>query len=338
VKEVNILSSVEEPIFIVGPGRSGTTLLRTLLSAHPDIAIAPETHFMKSVNNWIASHNDNKNVELFWKEYSQSIRFADLDIDEERCYEVFQAKNERDFKNLFEAILQVYGEKTGKSVIGEKTPGHVFFIEELTRWFPGARFIALQRDPRAVVASQLRTPWVEAELNRMGLIIGTRLHQTAHYSRNWTMIYEITDAFQKDGFNILIVKYENLVSDTENELNNVMDFLGEEYTDALIYNEKRDNVHTPSGKNKHQTKDNWKDWREKHHSQSLRPISSESVDKWRINLFPREVFLVEGWCKTKMIDAGYTPEKKGLTLGAVLSSLTLRFGSIEDELRQRIKK
>ena len=36
----------EPPVFIVGAGRSGTTLLRTLLSAHPRLAVTPETHFM----------------------------------------------------------------------------------------------------------------------------------------------------------------------------------------------------------------------------------------------------------------------------------------------------
>ena len=35
-----------DPVFIVGYGRSGTTLLRFMLNAHPDIAIPPEfRHF-----------------------------------------------------------------------------------------------------------------------------------------------------------------------------------------------------------------------------------------------------------------------------------------------------
>src|SRR5215218_10286520 len=32
--------------FVVGVGRSGTTLLRMMLDAHPQLAIPPETHFV----------------------------------------------------------------------------------------------------------------------------------------------------------------------------------------------------------------------------------------------------------------------------------------------------
>ncbi len=34
------------PFFIVGTGRSGTTLLRKLLSAHPAVHVPKETHFL----------------------------------------------------------------------------------------------------------------------------------------------------------------------------------------------------------------------------------------------------------------------------------------------------
>ena len=35
--------------FIVGAGRSGTTLLRMMLAVHPELAIPPETHFLRSI-------------------------------------------------------------------------------------------------------------------------------------------------------------------------------------------------------------------------------------------------------------------------------------------------
>lgn len=47
---------VERPIFIVGDGRSGTTLLRGLLSAHSRLAITPETQYMAKAE--LAGAND----------------------------------------------------------------------------------------------------------------------------------------------------------------------------------------------------------------------------------------------------------------------------------------
>ena len=38
-------SSPPSPLFICGPSRSGTTVVLSLLDAHPDVAVAPETHY-----------------------------------------------------------------------------------------------------------------------------------------------------------------------------------------------------------------------------------------------------------------------------------------------------
>ena len=35
--------------FVVGANRSGTTLLRLMLDAHPELAIPPETHFVPNL-------------------------------------------------------------------------------------------------------------------------------------------------------------------------------------------------------------------------------------------------------------------------------------------------
>ena len=39
----------EDPFFVVGTDRSGTTLLRMMLDSHPDLAIPPETHFIPAL-------------------------------------------------------------------------------------------------------------------------------------------------------------------------------------------------------------------------------------------------------------------------------------------------
>ena len=48
-KNVATPENISRPVFIVGPGRSGTTLLRSLLSAHSRITVTPETHVLARV-------------------------------------------------------------------------------------------------------------------------------------------------------------------------------------------------------------------------------------------------------------------------------------------------
>ncbi len=45
-------------IFIVGVARSGTTLLRLMLDAHPRLAIPPETHFIPKVITAVQEGSD----------------------------------------------------------------------------------------------------------------------------------------------------------------------------------------------------------------------------------------------------------------------------------------
>lgn len=82
------MSSVlsEPPIFIVGAGRSGTTLIRSLLSAHSRIAVTPETHFLKvAQQNGGLRDGAPAHFEAFWRGFSQSQRFKDLGVSPERC-------------------------------------------------------------------------------------------------------------------------------------------------------------------------------------------------------------------------------------------------------------
>ena len=39
------IEAINDPIFIGGDGRSGTTLLNVILDSHPTLSVAPEYHF-----------------------------------------------------------------------------------------------------------------------------------------------------------------------------------------------------------------------------------------------------------------------------------------------------
>jgi hypothetical protein len=164
-----------EAIFIVGVPRSGTTMMRFLLETSPRVAICRENHYMghyyrrrgardffrragdlsndAAVRRVVqmlysgeyARHSRWRDVSPFWQWLDENVTAAEL---EERLLAA-----ERSERGLYRALMRVYADKTGKAIIGEKTPVHLFHVETLLDWFPGARVIHMLRDPRAIYVS-----------------------------------------------------------------------------------------------------------------------------------------------------------------------------------------
>src|SRR5687767_487169 len=74
--------------FIVGVGRSGTTLLRLMLDAHSDLAIPPETHFVPDVIGLCKAHAEPARLAA---EIEASRHWADLGLEREELERAFAA-------------------------------------------------------------------------------------------------------------------------------------------------------------------------------------------------------------------------------------------------------
>ena len=307
---------LERPIFIVGPGRSGTTLLRTLLSAHSRISIAPETQYLE----WVFPKHDIRrapeNFGVFWEKYISWMRFKDLGVDATRCRELVDQQGERTFESIFRAVLTAFGERTGKVRVGEKTPGHVHYLSVLFEWFPEARILITQRDPRAVVASALKTPFSQERIKpcslRQGVFMANRLHETVHWIDDWKMIYEkIVPSWIGDP-RVLAVPYESLVKAPESTLNTICKFFGETFEPAMIDSHSRSHVPTPAGEMRvpeHEL------WRREHLNKTTQPVNVGSLYKWKQELSQREVALIEGACWKGMQAYGYLPTRSPAAQG-----------------------
>lgn len=99
--------------------------MRTMVSAHPQLTIAPETLFL---NLWWRRYRLlrlelDRHFETFWQAFVQNERFPRLGISPSSVLSQLETKPKRTFKAVFESLIECYAAKMGKSRWGEKTPG-----------------------------------------------------------------------------------------------------------------------------------------------------------------------------------------------------------------------
>jgi LPS sulfotransferase NodH len=212
------------PIFVVGYQRSGTTLLQSLLGAHPRIAAPPETFFIFRVvglAGYFGDLNDDDALRLALREALNPPvpMFADCGFDEVRLFERAR-RAERTYASLFDVIMTDFADRHGKQRWSEKTPGQP--ARGVFELFPDAQVVHIVRDPRDVVASSLETPWTPPR---------TRL-----VAENWRQ-FTLDNA--RVGLDVgprrfLQIRYEDLTSDPESVLGLVCTFLGEEFAPQML--------------------------------------------------------------------------------------------------------
>ena len=298
----------EPPLFIVGAGRSGTTLLQSLLSAHSRIAVTPETHFCAiwEEHAGAPAASGARGFEAGWRGILASKRFADLGVAPERARSILERGAERSPRAALAALLAAYGEAQGKPRVGEKTPGHWRHAGTLLDWFPQARVIVVRRDPRAVAASKMRAPWAPQAMRYAGTASArlTRLHVVAEEARLWARIYEGAVPPLLRGGRATLVPYEDLVAEPEAVMRRVCAFLGEAFEPAMLGD--RGGQAGPASDAAALGED-WRAWRERHHAASRRPVDAGSLDKWRGDLSAGEVAAMEAVAGEAMARCGYEP-------------------------------
>ena len=210
--------------FIVGVGRSGTTLLRLMLDSHPQMAIGPETGFAPDVVRACRSRGVSP-AELMAVLREQR-SWGDFDLDEGELERRFAAARRLDAGAALGAFYTLYAESQGKPRWGDKTPAYVKRMPMIDRALPEARFIHVIRDGRDVALSRAKRTMRKAATPE-------RAAQT------WRkrILKAREQAGRLEGY--LEVRYEDLVTDTEATLRRVTDLIELEWDDSMLrYHER----------------------------------------------------------------------------------------------------
>ena len=211
--------------FIVGVGRSGTTLLRLMLDAHPDLAIPPETHFVPELIERFEADDDptpDEVVEII----TSGRHWGDFDLDVEELLARLRTREPLDAAAATRAFFELYAEREGKPRWGDKTPIYVKHMRDIEDVIPEARFIHLIRDGRDVA------------LSRAGRAL-RHAAPTPKVARRWKRrILEAREQGEDLG-GYLEVRYEDLILDTEPTLRGVCEFIDLPWDERmLVYHER----------------------------------------------------------------------------------------------------
>jgi len=157
-----------------------------------------------------------------YRHFKSSMKFlGDLELDERDVMPLFLERSITP-KELFITLMETYAKRAGKPRWGEKSPPHFFHLDELLSWFPKAKVIYLSRDGRDVIPSIQKTPWGSDK-------------SFWYLARMWKLsIRTLRKALERWPDQILLVRFEDLVSAPESECRRMMDFLGEKFEGSQL--------------------------------------------------------------------------------------------------------
>ena len=215
--------SSDNPIFIIGFPRSGTTLLDTILSSHPSIEVIEEKSMVPKLIGSLNELTKNKLENL-----------KDISNDQ-----VITLRNNY-FKNLNSHIK----DKDNSKLYIDKLPLNIIYVGEILRIFPDAKFIISLRHPCDCVLSCFMQTFEinNAMANFLNLEDSAKLYD--HVMKLWTQYISVFD------INYHEVKYENIVKDLEKTIKPVLKFLELPWNDNLLEFSKtakqKQQIKTPS--------------------------------------------------------------------------------------------
>jgi hypothetical protein len=259
-------------VFVVGMNRSGTTLLRMMLDAHPELTIPPETHFVPDLIK--AVREDDATPETALAAMKSAREWGDFGFTDEEMLARLRALPKLKPGPAVRTFYEAYTEQQGKPRWGEKTPTYVQKMKLIQRALPEARFVHVIRDGRDVALSVLdrtvRDLTAGDVATRWRKKI-TKAREDAPKLRHYTEI-----------------RYEDLILDTEPVLRRVCEFAELPWDDAMLaYHERsgerlQEMARALPGDGR--AKELSVERRMATHAMTTKPPSADRVARWRTQM------------------------------------------------------
>ena len=277
---------------VVGVPRSGTTLLRLMLDAHPAMAVPPETGFLPALAALDPATDVSREA---WRIITRFPTWPDFQLDADALRMSFEREAPLTPADAARSFYRAYAQRFGKSRWGDKTPTYGAELTRIESLLPEARFVHLIRDGRDVALS-IRRLWF-----RPG-------DSVEAWAGDWVSRIAQARALGRTVQHYLEVRYEALVHSTEPTLRAVCRFLEVEFHRGMLdYH-----VHAAVRLDEHQ--DRYGDdgrmlisKRERLHNQRLVTTTprAERIGRWRTEMTGDEIRRFEAVAGASLRELGY---------------------------------
>ena len=240
-------AGVRPPVFIIGGSRTGSEMLKTMLSVSPEIDFVDELFLLcprwlhKDLATCLATEVGDLDapgalervVDLLFsgRPYGWVWSVANQKFDRERLKQELTGTS-LSLRDILAALMEVHAERRGKQGRGAKFPTHYSCTHRLLEWFPECKLIHTTRDPRAVYASQAgkyvkaADPWhVRGCMRfRQFVHVNIQVSWTASLHRRMKRLP-----------NYRLVRYEDVVTEPRPQLESLCEFLEVEFLPEMLH-------------------------------------------------------------------------------------------------------
>tara|TARA_B100000965_G_C19602924_1_gene764027 strand:- start:9528 stop:10418 length:891 start_codon:yes stop_codon:yes gene_type:complete len=211
------------PIFIVGVGRSGTTLIRQMVNSHSKIAIPYESHFITKYISCEKKYGDlqnDENLSALLDDILAEPILENWDYVPDK-QSLLGKTTSRDIGGVFANFFTQYANHHGKSIWGDKSD-YLHQMHKIKYLYPNAKFIHIVRDGRDVALSVMKMSWGPDNIReaaswwgehvRLGYSMGRMLNKEQYYE----------------------IRYEDLVAHPEKYLEEICQFVGVNFESTML--------------------------------------------------------------------------------------------------------
>lgn len=285
--------------FVVGVPRSGTTLLRLMLDAHPEMAIPPETYFVPNLIEACANGASPEDAHALMIEHR---RFPDLSIDPGELLAALKAAAPLEPGDGVRAVFGLYARGRGRARWGDKTPAYLTSMDQIAEALPEARFVHIVRDGRDVALSILAMPEPDRPMRAPA--------DAATVAKRWRKRIEKARAFAPSvPGRYTEVRYEDLVADPEPELREICELIELDLDPAMLAHHEQagrglgEMGRTLPAREGHAEQS--PEARLQPHALATKPPTSERVEVWRSKMAAADVAAFEDVAGDLLADLGY---------------------------------